>query len=524
LKVKRNKGVVISARVHPGESVGSWMMKGVLDFLTSDCIEAKALRKLFIFKVIPMMNPDGVINGNYRCSLSGGDLNRRWKAPSKMLHPTVYETKKLCREFQKERELTLFWDLHGHSRKKNIFMYGNNINDDPSSTRMFPYIMSKLTDFFSFSSSKFSMTKSKETTARISLYRELQIPCIYTMEASFWGADQGELEGLHFNAVHFNKIGRNLLHALILFCKINPHRVMNEEPQVVESEEKCEEEENKPLDFENIFNEFKEKQDELVIENDSGSSAGSDSEPSADNMSDDEIAKILPVKTKKKKKKILTQNSFKKRNKELEIRLREKNRKREEQEKAKKSPMKRISNYKNVLKDRFNLSRINKVKMVDNWTQTSNRGSDTEKEEKKESVKREDAFFQSKTTENTFYSGNPDDSPLSLYQRNNPSTKYKISMNTALSTNKTFRSPVANSIANDYRKKEYNTSFSLSKSKGRLFNKTNFESSDSFKHSRHNSSHYDNLGERFAYAQRQVRKSPQKAYVPASHENSSSLL
>jgi len=64
-------------------------------------------------------------------------------------------------------------------------MYGNNINDDPSSTRMFPYIMSKLTDFFSFSSSKFSMTKSKETTARISLYRELQIPCIYTMEASF---------------------------------------------------------------------------------------------------------------------------------------------------------------------------------------------------------------------------------------------------------------------------------------------------------------------------------------------------
>lgn len=60
------RGVVISARVHPGESVGSWMMKGVIDFLTSDCIEAEALRKLFIFKVIPMLNPDGVINGNYR--------------------------------------------------------------------------------------------------------------------------------------------------------------------------------------------------------------------------------------------------------------------------------------------------------------------------------------------------------------------------------------------------------------------------------------------------------------------------
>lgn len=65
LKIQK-KGVVITARVHPGESVGSWMMKGVIDFLTSDTIEAQALRKLFVFKIIPMLNPDGVINGNYR--------------------------------------------------------------------------------------------------------------------------------------------------------------------------------------------------------------------------------------------------------------------------------------------------------------------------------------------------------------------------------------------------------------------------------------------------------------------------
>ena len=114
----KRKCVIISARVHPGETVGSWMMRGVLKFLTDpDNIEAKLLRENFIFKIIPMLNPDGVINGNYRCSLAGCDLNRRWKNPSKVIHPTIYHTKKMVKESHAERGVMLFCDLHGHSRK-----------------------------------------------------------------------------------------------------------------------------------------------------------------------------------------------------------------------------------------------------------------------------------------------------------------------------------------------------------------------------------------------------------------------
>jgi cytosolic carboxypeptidase protein 2/3 len=92
--ISKRKGVVITARVHPGESVGSQMMKGCLEFLTDpNSVEAELLRQNFVFKIVPMLNPDGVINGNYRCSLAGCDLNRRWKAPSKVLHPTIYYTK-----------------------------------------------------------------------------------------------------------------------------------------------------------------------------------------------------------------------------------------------------------------------------------------------------------------------------------------------------------------------------------------------------------------------------------------------
>ena len=73
LEAKRKKVVVLTSRVHPGETNGSWMMKGFLDFITSRDPDANTLRQNFIFKIIPMLNPDGVVVGNYRCSL-GRDL------------------------------------------------------------------------------------------------------------------------------------------------------------------------------------------------------------------------------------------------------------------------------------------------------------------------------------------------------------------------------------------------------------------------------------------------------------------
>lgn len=129
---EQRKGVVISARVHPGETVSSWMMRGVLFFLTDPTSdEAKMLRDNFVFKIVPMLNPDGVINGNYRTSLAGCDLNRRYKTPSKILHPTIYALKKLCKKIQEERSLLMYCDLHGHSRKQNVFMYGCDRRENP---------------------------------------------------------------------------------------------------------------------------------------------------------------------------------------------------------------------------------------------------------------------------------------------------------------------------------------------------------------------------------------------------------
>jgi hypothetical protein len=117
-------GVVLTARVHPGESNASWIMQGILDYITGDSPGAVALRQQYVFKIVPMLNPDGVINGNYRCSLAGVDLNRRWSNPDPLQHPTVFHTKILILKIKKIRQIGLIIDIHGHSLKQGAFFYG----------------------------------------------------------------------------------------------------------------------------------------------------------------------------------------------------------------------------------------------------------------------------------------------------------------------------------------------------------------------------------------------------------------
>nr|XP_022332380.1 uncharacterized protein LOC111129975 isoform X9 [Crassostrea virginica] len=218
----KKKVVVVTARVHPGESQASWMMKGLLDYITSSDHTAHELRNRFIFKVVPMLNPDGVIVGNYRCSLAARDLNRNYRHPRKESFPTVWFTKSMMEKILERHDILLYCDLHGHSRKHNVFMYGNNTSEVEADDgvgaaqaylreRLFPWLMSQRSpDKFSFPSCKFQIKRCKESTGRVVMWRQMRVLNSFTLEATFSGTILNRKELRHFNIGDFMEMGRVL--------------------------------------------------------------------------------------------------------------------------------------------------------------------------------------------------------------------------------------------------------------------------------------------------------------------------
>ena len=180
-QIADRKCVIISGRVHPGESNSSFVMEGLVETLLGDEKEAKILRDTFVFKIVPMLNPDGVIVGNYRCSLAGLDLNRQWQNPLQKTAPEIVSMKEMVRKTLECRDIHLFVDIHGHSRAKNLFMYGCqqmghngkpiHINDKKGllahKEKVLPILQARQMDYFSFDGSSFAIQKCKEATGRV---------------------------------------------------------------------------------------------------------------------------------------------------------------------------------------------------------------------------------------------------------------------------------------------------------------------------------------------------------------------
>eukprot|EP00347_Sterkiella_histriomuscorum_P020582 403337255 len=191
----KKKIVFIIARVHPGETNSSLLAHGLIQYLLSQDKIANYLRENLVFKIIPMINPDGVIVGNNRTSFLGRDMNRSYDNPNEQLTPETFHLKQLVgkliknyqqsREFEGQKIMGIF-DIHQHAGRKSIFI----------------------------------MEKYKEGCARQAMWTAFNIQNCYTIECSALGYYTKDRETITFDEQVLKDFGIQFAHSLFEYCMI----------------------------------------------------------------------------------------------------------------------------------------------------------------------------------------------------------------------------------------------------------------------------------------------------------------
>ena len=231
-ELANKKSIIFTARVHPGESNGSYVIQGVLEYLLSNDPGAKNLRKNFIFKIVPMLNPDGVIRGNFRMNILGKDLNRMWDEPTEETCPTIFNTVKMIKKTLDSRDIYFFCDFHGHSNKHNFFLYSckskyeylqldeNTIIPNPQKYKLtfyelvFQFILNKENAFLDRFSCTNKIIPSKTKTSRAILKTKYNVDFSYCLESSVAAMRTKEGNTIPFTINGYKKIGKDFCIAL----------------------------------------------------------------------------------------------------------------------------------------------------------------------------------------------------------------------------------------------------------------------------------------------------------------------
>ena len=203
---KEKPVIFISCRVHPGETPASFLMNGIIRFLINEKDpRAEILRKAFLFKIVPIINVDGVSRGYYRYDTNSLNMNRHYINPDKKTQPEIYAIKRIFIYYSQKSKIKFYFDLHAHASSKGLFLFGNNLEYlQQIENCVLPKIMEINCEYLNFLNCNFSersmRTKergdkySKEGTGRVYFHKSCDIIHCYTVEASYFrGIYKGNL-------------------------------------------------------------------------------------------------------------------------------------------------------------------------------------------------------------------------------------------------------------------------------------------------------------------------------------------
>ena len=230
--------IFITARVHPGETPGTLIFNGILKTLiNTDNPLNKILLDNFIFKLIPIINVDGVSNGYFRLDQDGFNLNRLYLNPNQKSNPENFAITKLFYFYSSKFKVRYYFDLHADMNARGVYTFGNALRsfEDHVENVLFSFIFKINCQHVDFSHCIFTErsmgTKSKnelagkEATSRVQFYQRTGLIHTYTVESSYFkgifNKDNMENENANIYMINdFEKTGNDLLKSILDYEEI----------------------------------------------------------------------------------------------------------------------------------------------------------------------------------------------------------------------------------------------------------------------------------------------------------------
>ena len=211
----------VTARQHCAETGSSFKTEGLINWLIGETLEASILRRKTIFRIAGFMNPDGVVNGNYRYNTAGLDLNRQWDNANQATEPTVYAiTQAMLADFNTPgAKIAFFADLHCFSSRRNNFIFYNQHPsnfDENDLIETFLRTFEGINDDFSYADSSGS-TPVTGLVAKNWAYLNLNRTPAVTFETSYQDVDHGTFNGQYITIDRYMQLGEDLGKAILSF-------------------------------------------------------------------------------------------------------------------------------------------------------------------------------------------------------------------------------------------------------------------------------------------------------------------
>lgn len=172
----------------------------MFDLLSEYGPQARVLLDKFVFKIIPLLNPDGVERGYWRNDTQGLNLNRVYSEPDPILHPTIYAAKVAILHEYRKQKLHIYTDLHAHATKRGCFVFGNTIANKKQQIQqiLLPKLISLNCVNFDLRECNFNddvnnkkdkKGDSRASSGRATIFRETgtgDVPYCFTLEGNYF--------------------------------------------------------------------------------------------------------------------------------------------------------------------------------------------------------------------------------------------------------------------------------------------------------------------------------------------------